>query len=118
MSKKKAGRKSGSWDVASYSELEVWRAEKGLPKTAVCKLLGVTCSTYHNWARGTSVATPSAQKRIRSLIDNGVFSLSPAGGNVPAKAIGVVVSAWVSVNKKVSPEDLVAAVREVRKAFV
>ena len=57
------------WSIVTFEELEKWREGQGIPKKRLAHLLGVTNSTWHNWARGKAVATYSTQRRIRAVID-------------------------------------------------
>jgi transcriptional regulator with XRE-family HTH domain len=129
-SARKARRKP-TWGIVTYQELEAWRVKQGLPKKRLAEQLGVTNSTYHNWARGIAVATTKAQQRIKELITTGKISGSAAptaaassseGGGTPAEAYTAtaqIVNAFVQTpgGGKLSPDGLIALVREVRQAL-
>lgn len=59
------------WSIVTFEDLEAWRQQHRLPKKRVADLLGVTNSTYHNWANARAVATPTTQQKIYALIQAG-----------------------------------------------
>lgn len=73
--------RSRAWTIVTFDELDAWRQRQSLPKKRVADLLGVTNSTYHNWARGIAVATPSTQQRIFDLIRGNGAALPAARTN-------------------------------------
>lgn len=128
--------RSRAWTIVNFDELEAWRQKQSLPKKRVADLLGVTNSTYHNWARGIAVATPSTQQRIQELIRNGAPPLPPArtmGIVLPAagpnhNGVGEVeavldstakiVNAYlVGTQAKLTTEQLCELIREVSRAL-
>jgi hypothetical protein len=75
--------RSRQWTIVTFADLEAWRQRHALPKKRVADLLGVTNSTYHNWARDRAVATPTTQQKIYSLIHDG-----PPAEGAPRKGAG------------------------------
>lgn len=57
------------WSIVTFDELEGWRAKNDVPKKRLAHLIGVTNSTWHNWARGKATATLATQRRIRAILD-------------------------------------------------
>ena len=117
-----ARRRRGDWSTVTYEELDAWRAERGISKKRMAEHLGVTNSTYHNWARGTAVATPHTQARIRRLLDGvGLDGAGAEDGGLTASSIALatarVVRGYLQVCPALSLEELVALVREVRAAL-
>lgn len=106
----------------TYAELDAWRAERNIPKKRMAEMVGVTNSTYHNWARGVAVATPNTQERIRALI-SGKPDASSASAPDPAKsevvlATGQIVASFLSQREEsLSVDGLAELVREVRRAL-
>ena len=68
-----------SWSIVTYEQIEEWRKKQGLPKKRMASLLGVTNSTYHNWARGIAVATYNTQRKIRDVLDRDAVPAGIAG---------------------------------------
>lgn len=130
---KKRGRVQGprtrAWTIVTFDDLEAWRERQGLPKKRVADLLGVTNSTYHNWARKIAVATPSTQQRIHALINGGG---APAAGSTLAAPVhnggdshavlastAQIVNAYLQAQKaQLTPEELCALIRSVSQALV
>lgn len=121
-----------SWTVVTFAELEAWRQGQGLPKKRVADRLGVTNSTYHNWARGIAVATPATQHKIHALItgapDGALRSSARHNGGldrVEDGALAVLASTAQIVNAylhsgpagKLTPDDLCQLIRDVTKAL-
>jgi transcriptional regulator with XRE-family HTH domain len=61
--------KKPRWGVVNFKQIEAKRKELGLPKSAMAENLGITNSTYHNWARGTTVPHPAQQDQIKAALD-------------------------------------------------
>jgi len=60
----KADTKKPDWSVITFEQIEEWRGNLGLSKSAMAEALQVTNSTYHNWRRGTTVPHPNQQNDI------------------------------------------------------
>lgn len=124
------------WAITTFSALETWRERQRLSKRRVADLLGVTNSTYHNWARGRAVATPAAQQRILDLIRGDAAPQPPArtsGGLRPpvgstddgvgeVKAVldstaQIMSTFLLETRLTLTPEQLGDLVREVRQAL-
>jgi hypothetical protein len=123
-----AGTTSGrAWTIVSFADLESWRVRRGLPKRVVADMLGVTNSTYHNWARGIAVAMPSTQQRIHGLINGGAAAAYAAPGGASAadgvnravlESTAAIVNAYVgAARSKLSQEALCALIRDVSRAL-
>lgn len=126
--------RSRSWTVVTFDELEAWRQRQGLPKKRVADRLGVTNSTYHNWARGIAVATPATQHKIHALINGGEVagvsraSLRPSNGGAERvdndgtallSSTAQIVNAYLQSRPatKLTPEGLCQLIRDVTKAL-
>lgn len=119
--------RSRAWTIVSFEELEAWRQRHNLPKKRVADLLGVTNSTYHNWARGMSVATPATQQRIQALIRGGPEALPQAraphdGASRDVAAVldstAQIVNAYLMGAKDgLTTDQLCALIREVSRAL-
>jgi transcriptional regulator with XRE-family HTH domain len=137
----KAARRP-SWSVVTYEQIEAWREQQGLPKKRMATLLGVTNSTYHNWARGIAVATYNTQRKIREILDRGEVPAElasapgrgrprgaggnpsgnsatpghPSGGSSRLQELTVdLVKAYVEANPgKVTPDALIDLIGQVR----
>lgn len=64
------GSKKPKWGVVNLKQIEARRKELGLSKTAMANNLGITNSTYHNWARGTTIPHPAQQDQIKAALDS------------------------------------------------
>jgi transcriptional regulator with XRE-family HTH domain len=119
--RKKPSRKKPAWKLVTYKKLEAWRTQQGLSKKKTAEVLGVTNSTYHNWARGTAVATMNTQERIVRLIEGRPRespSPSKPASNGVAKATARIVEAWLgSSSSKTQVKDLPDLVRSVKEAL-
>ena len=121
------GGPSRTWSLVTYAEMDAWRAERNIPKKKMADLVGVTNSTYHNWARGSAVATLNTQERIRNLLDSGGAGVEPrASGGTSSEgraaevisATGQIVSSYLAHKKREATlEELTRVVREVRRAL-
>lgn len=128
--------RSRAWTIVTFDELEAWRQRQNLPKKRVADLLGVTNSTYHNWARGIAVATPATQQRIFDLIRGGAVALPAArtsgivlptvgptpngAGEVEAvlSSTAQIVNAYLLGTKPdLSTDQLCTLIREVSRAL-
>lgn len=125
--------KGRAWTVVTFADLEGWRQRHGLPKKRVADLLGVTNSTYHNWARGMAVATPATQHKIHDLINGGsVPTARPAAGLLQGGSGGngadgqavltstaQIVNAYVQRvgTDRMTPDDLCKLIRDVSRAL-
>jgi transcriptional regulator with XRE-family HTH domain len=129
------------WSIVTYPELEAWREKQGIPKKRLAHLLGVTNSTWHNWARGKAVATYATQRRIRGVIDGqdpgllqaasgplrrplrvGVAATGVLGGGArPAEAFtaaATIVSSYLQASKTAPDQaGLVRLIRDVLHAL-
>lgn len=136
-------KRKPEWSIVTYEELEAWRAGQEIPKKRLAHLLGVTNSTWHNWARGKAVATPTTQRRIRAVIDGKSPEVTlaasaplrrplrdgrlpgvtgPGGGDAraaaAASATGAIVSAWIQAGKsQPDAERVVQLLRSVLRAL-
>ncbi|MGE0710551.1 MAG: hypothetical protein AB7N76_17890 [Planctomycetota bacterium] len=120
-SSKLDGGRQRQWTIVSFDELDGWRSERGIPKKRMAEMVGVTNSTYHNWARGSAVATQNTQERIRAILD-GRADVNGDGTQVVrgevAAATGTIVAAYLGNRKReLSSEELSKLVREVRRAL-
>lgn len=121
-----------SWTVVTFEELEAWRQRHGLPKKRVADRLGVTNSTYHNWARGIAVATPATQHKIHALINggevmpragapahNGGAASHDHDGSAVLESTAQIVNAYLQSPPaaKLTPEGLCQLIREVTRAL-
>ena len=109
--------------MVTFAELDAWRAERNIPKKRMAEMVGVTNSTYHNWARGVAVATPNTQERIRALLQGeGGPAAGATRGETPKSEIvlatGQIVASFLSQREEgLSVDDLASLVREVRRAL-
>ncbi|MEZ6188538.1 MAG: helix-turn-helix transcriptional regulator [Planctomycetota bacterium] len=118
-------RRRPSWSVISFAEIERWRTSHDLPKRRMAELLGVTNSTYHNWARGKAVPTVNAQRKLRATLDGpqaGASQDEQAGGASAVqaetlRATAAIVNTYLETHPgKLSPEQMTHLIREVRAA--
>lgn len=123
-SAKRRGGPSRSWSLVTFAEMDAWRDDRNIPKKKMADLVGVTNSTYHNWARGSAVATLNTQERIRNLLDSGGVGAVGASNGASAgrpeviSATGQIVASFLSNKKReASLEELTRVVREVRRAL-
>ncbi|MBX3467071.1 MAG: helix-turn-helix domain-containing protein [Planctomycetes bacterium] len=119
----RGGRPKGTWERVQPAELVAYRQRRGLSRVRLAQLLGVSPTTIVNWELGHGVATPSAQDRLRELLDapDGAASpvLAAAGGDERADAIeatGRIVVAYLG-GAHVDRDALPDLVREVRTAL-
>ncbi len=118
-----AKKRPRAWTLVTFADLEVWREASGLPKKRAAEHLGVTNSTYHNWARGIAIPNTNTQKKVRETIDKGDPAKVNHNGNGHAsneagvRATAEIVTAYLGVNgKTVNCEELPRLVRAVRQA--
>ncbi|MBI4122296.1 MAG: helix-turn-helix transcriptional regulator [Parcubacteria group bacterium] len=122
----KAGRRQcGEWTIADIDDLEGWREQRRIHKKEMARMLGVTNSTYHNWLRGISVATPSTQRRIKLLMEsNGSATMVPttarssqdaADRDAIARTVGTIMAAYVEADTNLTVDQLVGTIRRVRQ---
>lgn len=97
------------WSIVTFEELERWREGQGIPKKRLAHLLGVTNSTWHNWARGKAVATYATQRRIRTVIDGQDSELLRAASGPLRRPLRHGASAVSGVGVGRPPEALTAA---------
>jgi len=117
------------WSEVTYEQMEEWRKAQGLPKKRFANVIGVTNSTYHNWARGIAVATYNTQRKIRDIIEGRILPSadgrtaparlgSRANGGGPTDVIGAtadIVNTYQQTHAgKMSRADLLALIRDVR----
>jgi transcriptional regulator with XRE-family HTH domain len=121
--RKKAGKKrTREWTKVTFEQLDAWREERKIPKKKMAEMLGVTNSTYHNWARGIAVATPNTQERILGVLNethqgNGASSGGAISPDVMT-ATGQIVGAYLQSSPSgMTSEALVKLVRDVRRAL-
>lgn len=117
--KASSGAPAREWKVVSFEELDAWRSRQHIPKKRMAEMVGVTNSTYHNWARGSAVATLNTQERIRDLIEKGPPALR-AGEATPEviQATGTIVASYLATQRTaLTVEELGRTVREVRAAL-
>ncbi len=111
-------RRPRAWNLVTFEEIEAWRSQRGIPKKRMAELLGVTNSTYHNWARGIAVATPNTQERIRGVLAGDKETTEPEGKAEVIRATGQIVSSYLrSQEQGLSVDGLTSIVREVRRAL-
>ena len=121
-------RRKPAWGVVSFDELEAWRQDCGLPKKRLAGLIGVTNSTYHNWARGIAVATPNTQRKIRDMIDGGAPQETtaavatepgaPVVGSEVLSTTATIVTTYLQTTKsQLTPDILIRLVSDVRRAL-
>lgn len=113
-------RRPRAWTLVTFEEIEAWRSQRAIPKKRMAELLGVTNSTYHNWARGIAVATPNTQERIRGVLAgrNPVTDPSAGGKAEVILATGQIVASYLRHQEQgLSVEGLTSIVREVRQAL-
>lgn len=115
----KKRRRPREWTLVTFEEIESWRSQRGIPKKRMAEMLGVTNSTYHNWARGIAVATPNTQERIRGVLSGGADTSSePEGKAEVIRATGQIVSSFLkNQDPGMTVEGLTSIVREVRRAL-
>jgi DNA-binding XRE family transcriptional regulator len=65
-----SGTKKPKWGVVNFKQIEARRKELSLPKSTMASNLGITNSTYHNWARGATVPHESQQEQIKAALDS------------------------------------------------
>lgn len=124
VSKKKGTRRrrTREWSRVTFEALDGWRAARNIPKKKMAEMLGVTNSTYHNWARGVAVATPNTQDRILKVIggngsDASGTAKSSANPEVMA-ATGQIVKSYLETRPNgITVDKLVKLVRDVRAAL-
>ena len=121
--KKGSSARRPSWSIVTYDQIEEWRKKQGLPKKRMATLLGVTNSTYHNWARGIAVATYNTQRKIRDVLDRDTV---PSGvASAPRRKSGPnpnpngtradLVKTYIAANPgKVSPDEMIELLDRVR----
>lgn len=81
-------------------------------------MLGVTNSTYHNWARGIAVATPNTQERIRRILSDPQPRTPRSNRSDVIRATGEIVSSFLSRQSGAfSIDDLGVLVRRVSRAL-
>jgi transcriptional regulator with XRE-family HTH domain len=118
---KKAQKRRRSWSLLTFEDLEKWREREGLPKKRAAEKLGVTNSTYHNWARGIAIPNTNTQKKLRETIDappQGPDGLPIGPSDETMRALAGIVTTYLqSSPSKVSPDDLPRLVRHVRQAL-
>ena len=119
-SKSSAGSKRRpSWSLITFAEIEAYRTDRGLPKRRMAELLGVTNSTYHNWARGKAVPTENAQRKLVATLTQ------PERGGAEAQfdrealqATASIVNTYLETHPgKLSPDQMTRLVREVLSVF-
>ncbi|RMG09753.1 MAG: XRE family transcriptional regulator [Planctomycetota bacterium] len=123
--KKTSSKRKRTWTKVTFEELDSWRAARGIPKKRMAEMLGVTNSTYHNWARGIAVATPNTQERIRRVLAGEEATAATPGQGPPARcsaevmsATGQIVNSYLQTRPSgMTPEKLVELVRQVRSAL-
>lgn len=115
------GNGRAGWTLVDFAELEAWREAQGMPKTTLARELGVTNSTYHNWARGAAVATPRTQERMRQLMEGGLVERqAPVDKPALLEATGEIVAAYArhaAGGKALDIDGLVALIKTVRSAL-
>ena len=121
---KKTTRRKRAWVRVTFEELDAWRERRKIPKNRMAEKLGVTNSTYHNWARGIAVATPNTQERIRGIIDgvSGAPGSAASGGWVQSPealaTTGKIVRSYLETRPAgMNQEKLKKLIRDVRSAL-
>jgi DNA-binding XRE family transcriptional regulator len=74
------GTKKPKWGVVNFKQIEARRKELSLPKSTMASNLGITNSTYHNWARGATVPHESQQEQIKAALDTMTGAPAKEGG--------------------------------------
>jgi DNA-binding XRE family transcriptional regulator len=77
------GTKKPKWGVVNFKQIEARRKELSLPKSTMALNLGITNSTYHNWARGATVPHESQQEQIKSALESMTGAPVDASGSRP-----------------------------------
>lgn len=65
---KERSKKQPKWKHITFKKIEAARAELGLTKVDMAKLLGATNSTYHNWRKGEAVPHETSQEAMVKAI--------------------------------------------------
>ncbi len=123
--RKKAAKKrrTREWIKVTFETLDGWRAARNIPKKKMAEMLGVTNSTYHNWARGVAVATPNTQDRILRVIGGSGHAShadtgDPNAGPEVMAATGQIVKSYLDTRPTgMTVDKLVKLVRDVRTAL-
>lgn len=113
------GKRPRAWTMLVFDDLEEWRQASGLPKKRAAEALGVTNSTYHNWARGIAIPNINTQVRLVEQIKTPwVGGQQPSDLPTPDQdsltAVARIVEAYAD---KVEPDDLPDFVLNVRRAI-
>ncbi len=124
--RKPTRRRKREWKDVTFEILDAWREARRIPKKKMAEMLGVTNSTYHNWARGVAVATPNTQSRILSVIGSASAPTKALNGHSNAgsqpevmNVTGEIVRSYLETRPPdLTAESLVKLVREVRQALV
>jgi transcriptional regulator with XRE-family HTH domain len=123
--RKPIARRKREWKDVTFEVLDSWREAQRIPKKTMAEMLGVTNSTYHNWARGVAVATPNTQTRILSVIGRAAPGAPQNGSSTHGasaeimNATGEIVRCYLETKPPgLTVEKLVKLVREVRQALV
>lgn len=119
MSRRKKSRRP-RWTVTTFGKIEEVRKSLRWPKLAMADLLGVTNSTYHNWASGKAVPVESRQRQIAKALERA--GQSRASGDSQAipeavQATAEVVRAYLATGESLEPEGLVSLTRGVLAAL-
>lgn len=118
-SKKKPQKRK--WTVVSFKQIEAWREAGGLTKKGAAELLGVTNSTWHNWAGGIAIPSQTSQRRFKGLITgngNVTRAASNASDAARIQATGQIVVAFLDRRgTKVALDKLGEVVRGVKAAL-
>lgn len=80
------GTKKPKWGVVNFKQIEARRKELSLPKSTMALNLGITNSTYHNWARGKTVPHESQQEQVKAAMDS--MTGAPARSDASGSAAG------------------------------
>lgn len=125
-SKKRGGRKPGSWTLVTPMQIREYRQTYRLSRLTMAGLLGVSSTTVVNWETGNGVATTAAQRRIQELLRRppaGTVTGAPTqvsgnGKDSPEtmEAVGKILAAYLQ-SAKVKPEGMGDLVLRVRAAL-
>lgn len=127
----RGGRKPGEWRHVTPESIREFRHEHRISRARLAAALGVSSTSVQNWESGT-VATLRTQQQLADLIKAGPAALSPmrngqgsSPGWDPSAVLGpqilttgTIVGAYLQAHPgKVSSEDLIELIRNVRSAL-
>ncbi|MCA8923387.1 MAG: helix-turn-helix transcriptional regulator [Planctomycetes bacterium] len=113
--------------MITFAQIEQWRTERKLPKRRMAEVLGVTNSTYHNWARGKAVPTVNAQRKLLAALSGDTKTPTPrparaqplpvSEGSEALRAAASIVNTYLETHPgKLEPAQFTQLVRDVLEA--